>query len=401
MRGFYNEADFALFKFRCDQTPAWAAAGTWDGEDPTTFHYPPDYNVWKSQQPSQATGWQIVRYSDIEVTKVDWLWKNYLAIGKLTMVNGEPGSGKSLITLDTAARVTTGGDWCDGSSNPYGPSTVLILTEEEDAGDTIKPRFLAAGGDPDSLITLNVGKDGLFQIEKDTAKLQKVLESVDLPIRLVILDPVADYTNVDAYKDAEVRPMLGKLKEFGAEIGAAVVGVNHLNKKTDLGAIHRVSGARGWVSFARLNFLVGVKDKVRHMVLLKTNIAKDSGSLTFSIESVAVEDIDEVPRIKWGGKGSMTAHDLMKADQSPRDTEQTELEACVRRLLQPVDKWCGSNWLFQEADARGWSKRSVQRILEKIGVEGRWTHEKPPKRQYRIPSVPVKDVVCLREEVTA
>jgi putative DNA primase/helicase len=379
---FGSEEEFALFKYRVEKTPAWAYE-----YDPTKNA---DYGAWKAKRKSAGVSdedWRLVSYSEIRAVKVDWLWKGFLAIGKLTMVNGEPGGGKSLITVDTAARVTCGRDWADSSENPYPPSAVLLLTEEEDAADTIKPRFLAAGGDTDNLITLNVGKGGLFQIEKDTAKLKRIIESTKLPIRLVILDPVADYTSVDAYKDAEVRPMLNKLREFGAEIGAAVVGVNHLNKKTDLGAIHRVAGARGWVSFARLNFLVGLKDNLRHLVPLKTNIAKDGGSLTFIIGSESVTDgdttIEEVPKVLWQGKGTLTASDLTASDKT-KDSEDDQLAACLRKLLAG-GKWCSAAWVIQEADARGWPKRTVQRVADKIGVEGGWTHDVPPKREWRLP----------------
>jgi putative DNA primase/helicase len=400
---FSTEEAYAVFKNRCEQTPAWAFEYC-PGTDPDFFGpgaiLNTDYEAWKATRGATDVGWRLVSYSDITATKVDWLWKGYLATGKLTMINGEPGSGKSLITLDIAARVTTGRDWSDGSKNLRPPSAVLLLTEEEDAGDTIKPRFLAAGGNPDYLITLNVGKAGLFQIETDTDRLRKAIQSAELPIRLVILDPVADYTSVDAYKDAEVRPMLNKLREFGAEIGAAVIGVNHLNKKTDLGPIHRVSGARGWVSFARLNFLVGVKDNSRHVVPLKTNIAKDGGSLTFTIGSESVTDgdivVDEVAKVLWQPKGTLTAADLMATTKSPKDTETSELEACLRKLLSGKT-WYSAAWVIQEADLRGWTKRSVQRMGEKLGVERRWTHDAPPKREWRMPPRPTEPDEALND----
>ena len=390
---FTKEIDFALFKHRAELTPAWAQAAEWKNPEGWP-ELPADYEAWKkSQKPDSQTagGWSLVRYTGIAATKIHWIWRGYLATGKLTMLNGEPGSAKSLLSLDIAARVSRGTNWADETVNPFPPSSVLVLTEEEDPSDTIKPRFLAAGGDPANLLMLNVGEGSQFQIEKDTPKLQKMLAEITPPVRLLILDPVSDYTKINKDADDEVRATLNTLRGLAQELGAAALGINHLNKKIDLGAIHRVAGARGWVSYARLNFLVGFKDGMRHLVTLKTNIVKNMGSFAFTLTDAVVNEggltITDIPVVRWQGKGELTSDDLMARAPGPsKETEsQSEIEAGLRDILKG-QKWCSAAWVIQQADDRGWQKRSVQRAADKMGIEKTDKPGKPPIKMWRLPA---------------
>jgi putative DNA primase/helicase len=392
---FTKEVDFALFKHRIEQTPAWAYAAEW--KDPEGWpEMPADYEAWRKSQKARgptAGDWSLVRYTNIAATKIDWMWKGYLATGKLTMLNGEPGSAKSLLSLDIAARVSRGTDWADGTANPFPPSSVLVLTEEEDPSDTIKPRFLAAGGDPANLIMLNVGEGSHFQIEKDTPKLKKMLMEVTPAVRLLILDPVSDYAKINKDKDDEVRTTLNTLKGLAKDVGAAALGINHLNKKTDQGAIHRVSGARGWVSYARLNFLVGVKDGMRHLVTLKTNIVKNMGSFAFTLAETVANDgsltITGIPVIRWQGKGELTPDDLMMRPGPTKAENKNEIETSLKDILKDGG-WCSAEWALEQAEDRGWQKRSVQRAADKMGIEKMNRPGKPPVKMWRLPPLAVE-----------
>lgn len=175
----------------------------------------------QAAQPATAT-LTLRRYTEIEEKGIDWMWPGYLAAGKLSMINGEPGSGKSLITLDLAARITTGKEWPDGAPNTLPPSDVVLITVEEDASDTIKPRFLAAGGDPKHLFALNTDQ---FSIENGVDALARVIREEAPDTRLIIFDPVSDFTLVNPDKDNEVRPMLAKLLSLASELGLSVLGI--------------------------------------------------------------------------------------------------------------------------------------------------------------------------------
>jgi len=342
--------------------------------------------AWDDVPSAKESGWTLVPYSTIQTAEIDWIWKGYLAAGKITMLNGEPGHGKSLVSLDIAARITTQADWPDGQKNVLPPSSVLLLTEEEDACDTIKPRFLAAGGNSDKLVSLSMGASA-FRIEANTDRLRNLIRKQAPDTKLIILDPVSDYTGVDANKDTEVRPMLNKLKELACGLGIAALGINHLNKKIDLGPIHRVSGARAWVSFARLNFLVGkTDDGLRHLAPLKTNIANDDGSLTYTIGEKSITEgsltIHSTPVVFWQGKGQVTAADLTAAP-NPSKSQRDEAEEWLRNKLQDGD-WHEAAVILGEAERWKYTKRKIQRLTDKIGVERRKVGM-PAKVEWRLP----------------
>jgi putative DNA primase/helicase len=120
--------------------------------------------------------------------EIKWMWKGYLADGKITMFNGEPGSNKSSVALDIAARLSTQKEWPDGTPNDVPASSTLVITSEDDPSDTIIPRFLAAGGARSKLHFLNEGGTDPFYVEKNIAALKGLIKGVP-DLRLVILDP--------------------------------------------------------------------------------------------------------------------------------------------------------------------------------------------------------------------
>jgi len=336
---------------------------------------------WEAED---ASPWQLVRYSTIQAKPIEWMWKGYLAKGKLTMLNGEPSHGKSLVSIDIAARLTCQKPWPDGVPNEIPPSSVLLLTEEEDPEDTIKPRFLAAGGDPAKLMTLNMGVD-FFRVEAHTERLRKLIEQNAPDTRLIILDPVSDYTLVDAHKDSEVRPMLTKLVRLAGDLEIAVLGINHLNKKTELSAMHRVSGARAWVSVARLNFLVGKDDEgdLRHLVPLKVNVSADGGSLDYKIQATQIVDgtltIGSIPQIVWTGRGTVTADDLT----APKDRGRANAAEIFLHEKLADGEWHDASLLMKEGKSLGISEDKLGRTRKKMGGDFRRVGQ-PARVEWRL-----------------
>jgi putative DNA primase/helicase len=337
--------------------------------------------------------WVLTRFSSKKAAPIRWLWPGYLAEGKLTMLNGEPGHGKSLVTIDVAARITTAQPWPDGVPTQLPPSDVLLLTQEEDADDTILPRFQTAGGDPKHLVTLSInGGDGIFRIESDTDRLQSLM--TEGAFKLVILDPVIDFTRAKQNLDEEVRPMLNKLVRMARESNVAVLGVNHLNKKTDLAAAHRVAGARAWTSVARLNFLLGKgEDAMRHICPLKMNVAADDGaSLDYTIESERLDIPDDrggvvvavptdQPRVVWHGKGAATVDTITKAQMGSK--EDLPAVEWLRDYLQDGD-WHPTKTVKEDALKDGISIATLKRAKDKLRVDGR-LQGMPAKGEWRLP----------------
>jgi hypothetical protein len=340
---------------------------------------------WEDDEDDQERPFVLKRFSQLEAKPVDWIWKGYLAAGKLSTFSGEPGHGKSLIALDIAARVTTGKDFPDGSKNTMAPSEVLLLTVEEDHEDTVLPRFLLAGGDASKLLAIYVGdRPGLFSVEQSGKQLRQIFME-NPQIRLMVLDPMLDFVKAEQNKDADVRAALNGLADIASEYGFAVIGINHFNKKSDLDAIHRVAGSRGWTAVARINHIVGrTEDGIRHLCNLKTNIAREGSSLDFTVEERPLTagkiTCEEYPFVSWIGKGTATANDIT-ANQRKKPKETPAVDVWLREFLADGE-WHLSADLFAEGDEL-FNKQQIKRGLSRIEAE----HEKrgmPAKVYWRL-----------------
>ncbi len=191
-----------------------------------------------------ADGPVVVRLADIEPEAVDWLWPRRLARGKLTLVIGEPGGGKTYFVIDCGARVTRGQPWPDGTTPA--PGEVIVLTSEDGVADTLRPRFDHQGGDPSRVhILRSVRVDGAelpFTLERDLPQLARVLtERPDTG--LVILDPVSAYLGSrDSYKDAEIRGLLSPLAALAERFDVALLAILHLTKAAQRKLLLRAQG---------------------------------------------------------------------------------------------------------------------------------------------------------------
>jgi putative DNA primase/helicase len=173
--------------------------------------------------------------ADVEPEKIEWLWPGPIAIGKQTLIGGEPGLGKSQITTAIAATVTNGSAWpCDEGKAPLG--SVIILSAEDDAGDTIRPRLDAAGADVTRVHQISAVRHGngrgrrTFNLQADLALLEGEIKRIR-DVRLVIIDPVSSYLGkTDSHKNAEVRGTLEPLGDMASRLRVAVVSVTHFSK---------------------------------------------------------------------------------------------------------------------------------------------------------------------------
>lgn len=345
-----------------------------------------------TQNPSSAgCELQLVRFSDISTESIQWLWPGYVALRKLVSLNGEPGEGKSLITLDFAARLTTGRDWPDGSKNTCPPSDVILLTEEEDHGDTVKPRFVAAGGDPKRLFTLKSNGAFVLKIEQHLEALETLVRTEAPGTKLLIFDPALDFVKARPNDDQEVRAALVRLRDWAARLGIAVILVNHLNKKTDLSAKHRVAGARGWTSVPRLNFIAGraSEGNLRHLCALKNNIVGELGSLDYQVSTAHIDISGEKtvqPVLVWVGRSDTTADDVAnsKSAGKPSDIIDTWLEA----TLQPENKRHFRDEVMAKAKKANYSEDQIKRSATRIGVRHERTKTVPSRTVWWLDWVP-------------
>jgi len=278
--------------------------------------------------------------ADIDPQPIRWLWRGWIPAGKITILDGDPGLGKSLLALDLAARVSTGRPMPNSASS-LPASGVVLLSAEDDPADTIRPRLDAVGGDPSRVVMLNTVRvrtgegrtvDRMPTLA-DVAELRAAVKRTDA--RLLIIDPLMAYLGgADSHVDSEIRSRFAPLAELAAATHVAVLVIRHLNKKGGVGnPIYRGGGSIGIIAAARAGMLVAPDpDDTGRRVLAatKSNLAPLPPALAYRIEAV-----DDVPTISWLGRTDYTAGQLLEAtntDARPSHALE-EGKDFLRRLL--------------------------------------------------------------------
>jgi len=198
----------------------------------------------------------IVRLADVTPEAVEWIWRGRLAKGKMTVLIGDPGIGKSSVTMDVASRITRGASWPDGGPAPIG--NVLLLTAEEGLADTVRPKIDVYNGDPGRIFALQGIRQGetetSFSLDGDIHQLEKAIDQIG-DVRLIVIDHLSAYLGKkDSYKDSEIRGVLGPLALLAERRGVAVLGVMHLTKNSQTQALYRAPGSIAFVAAARAVF---------------------------------------------------------------------------------------------------------------------------------------------------
>jgi putative DNA primase/helicase len=329
-------------------------------------------------QPAQR---QIVteRADQITPRKLRWLWPNRIPLGKVTIFAGLPGEGKSLVTDDIGARVTTARKYPD-ADNPLPASEVLFVAGEDDAEDALVPRLMAAGADLSKVYILKAVRmsghttDHSLRLDLDLAAIKRFFEKHPA-IRLAVIDPISNHLGaISMVDEQEVRAALSPLKEVAKVHDLAVLGVMHLNKKEGLSAIHRVGGAGAFIGVARASWLFARDPETqakRFMLPLKNNYAKESSSLGYRVDEKPVKiENDNVPTpyIEWLDETDLDVDEIISAPRK-RASSRTDAKAFLKALLAggPHD----ASAIYAAAGAERVSERTLDRAKADLGVESR------------------------------
>jgi hypothetical protein len=316
-----------------------------------------------------------ISMADIEPEVVEWLWRRRVPKAKVTILDGDPGKGKSLILYDLAARITSGQDLPDGQ--PTEPASVLIVSAEDGAADTIVPRFLAAGGDPKRARI--IGSEEPFLIPDDLDKLERAIRQTGASF--VVIDPVMSFLsdNINSNRDQDVRRALQPLVDIARRTGAAIVICRHLNKSTGGQSIYRGQGSIGFIGIVRSGLMVGnhpERDEVFVLAGQKHNLSKPPESLAYRITDAGPGD--ETAVIKYLGISEVTAQQMNTTpeDEGERD-RLAEAKEFLRNVLRagPVP----SKQVKREATEADIAWRTVERAKGQLRVQsyrdgpsGRW-----------------------------
>jgi RecA-family ATPase len=306
--------------------------------------------------------------SEVEAERVDWLWRGRIPKGKLTLIDGDPGLGKSALTIDFSARVSAGRQWPDGA--PCSKGGEVICSAEDGLADTIRPRLDAARGNPEKVLALSTlmedGNERYISIPEDIPTIERGIERVDADA--VFIDPLMAFLSGrhNAHKDQDVRRALAPLAGLAERTGAAVAVVRHLNKASGGNPLYRGGGSIGIVGAARSAMLVAKHpevDEQRVLAPLKSNLAQPASSLAFSLTGAD----NGAVRVKWLGETTYTADALLSAPLDPKGCSALdEAKEFLRDALKDAPRW--SNAVKKEASKVGISEITLKRAKRELGV---------------------------------
>ena len=331
-----------------------------------------------------GTTLQTVCIADVEPKPISWLWPEKIARGKLTLISGDPGLGKSLITVALASAVSNGARWPVGGG--YAPlGSVILLSDEDAIADTIRPRLDAAGANCSMVHAVQMVQEitdegelvnRVFNLAKDVERLAAVVEKLG-DVALIQIDPVSAYLGgTDSHKNSDVRALLSPLSDLAERFNVAVVVVTHLNKGSG-SAMYRSIGSIAFTAAARTAWAV-TKDKDdparRLMLPVKNNLGNDHSGMAYTIGTAD----NGAPVVMW--EPDPVEIDINEALSNESNDEQwarSEVEDWLTDLLggKPIP----ANDVKKLAAEAGFSWRTVERAKAscrvkstKDGMHGPW-----------------------------
>jgi AAA domain len=315
---------------------------------------------------------------DWEPRPIEWLWPGRVAAGKLTLIDGDPSQGKSLLTLDLVARLTAGRPLPDGPA--FGPPQSVVLVGTEDGlGDTVRPRLQAAGADLTRVHTFDVhdanGAPRLPAFPQDYDLLRETL--LETGARLVVIDPLAAVlAAAGGLSGFHVRRALGPLAALADETRAGVIMIRHLTKGGQgRRAIYRGGGAIDIIGSARTAFLVAPHpqdDSLRVLACTKINVAEPPPSLGFRI----VGNDDGQSAVTWTGPVDICADDLVVPITQPRGSVE-QARTFLEELLRDGPR--SSDEVYRQAQEAGHSRRTIERAKAELRVRSEVQATEPGK----------------------
>ena len=330
----------------------------------------PNRNYFKSivlKEPSKPETVKIIRMSDVELTPVEWLWKPYLPFGKLSVLQGNPGEGKTYFAMHLAAACTNGK--LLPNMERMEPFNVIYQTAEDGLGDTVKPRLIEAGADLDRVLVID---DSDVQLTLSDERIEKAI--IENNARLVIIDPIQAYlgADVDMNRANEVRPIFMRLGQVAQRTGCAILLIGHLNKAAGMQSLQRGLGSIDIAAAVRSVMFIG---KLKHdptMRILtheKSSLAPPGVSLAFSL--------GDEGGFRWVGEYGITADEMLSGIEPQRETKTQQAKDLICTLLAG-GKQVLSEDIDKAALERGIPGRTVRDAKRELGdalkskiVEGR------------------------------
>jgi len=314
----------------------------------------------------------LIRMSDIKAEQVQWLWYPYIPYGKVTIIQGDPGEGKTSFVLAMIALLTNG-ESLPEEDTASSPINVIYQSAEDGLADTIKPRLEQSGADCSRVLVIDESDRELTLCDE---RLEQAVRETGA--RLIVLDPLQAYLgcDVDMYRANEVRPVIKRLCAMADRTGCAVVLIGHMNKAQGLKASYRGLGSIDFRAAARSVLLVGrlkSDPSVRIVAHDKSSLAPEGKSIAFSL--------DAENGFQWKGYCDATVDEVLSGTGSVQ-TKTMQMETTLKEILNvPVP----AEEVFRQAEKLGISERTVKIAKRNLNIQsvrlgGQWYWQLPDPR---------------------
>ena len=290
---------------------------------------------------------QYEYFSSVTQHKVEWLWYPYIPYGKLTILQGDPGEGKSTFMLNVAALLTRGKNMPDGYQVKE-PQKVVYQTAEDNLADTVKPRLIAAGADCNRIAYIVDEEEPLTLMD---SRIESVIQQTKA--RLFILDPLQAYLTQDSdmFSAGKMRGQLKRIADIAAKYKCAVVIIGHMNKTSGEKNLYRGLGSIDIAAIARSVLMIS-RDKadptVRYMFPVKSSLAPEGEPIGF--------ELDKEKGFHWMGKCQINIEELLAVEKS---TAKKDVAVEYLQTLLAVED-LPSTYIYEKMKEYGIAKRTVQ-----------------------------------------
>ena len=302
---------------------------------------------------------KMIKMSDIEAQEIEWLWYPYIAYGKLAIVQGDPGDGKTTLILNLAAKLTKG-EGLDENMKVMEPMNVIYQTAEDGLADTVKPRLLQAGADCEKVLVIDESEKSLSMLDE---RIEEAL--IKTGARVLILDPIQAYlgSGTDMNRANEVRNMTKRLAALAEKYKCAIILIGHMNKAAGNKAAYRGMGSIDFYAVARSVLLVGRVEgepNIRAMVQIKNNLAEFGHAKAFRLSEEG---------FRWLGDHEITADEIL-GGYAPKVNKLEQAKDLLRELSKELEK-VESNSIYDMAKEQNISKRTLENAKREMGIRAK------------------------------
>lgn len=309
---------------------------------------------------------KLINMEQVEVEKIDWLLYPFIPFGKVTIVQGDPGEGKTTMVLQIIAKLTKGEAVLPSGSDESAleektmvlePVNVIYQTAEDGLGDTIKPRLLSVGADCSRVMVIDDNDQALTMMD---ARLEEAI--IQTKARLVVLDPIQGFlgTDVDMHRANEIRPLMKRVAVLAEKYHCAIILIGHMNKNSNGKSSYRGLGSIDFQAAARSVLIVGrIKDEpeIRVVCHVKSSLAPEGKSIAFRL--------DKDTGFEWIGEYDISADDLLSGDN--RGQKIHEAKEFLKEIL--VSGSVAQTKVAEEAESRGIKKKTLWNAKKELEID--------------------------------